>query len=304
MHHLETPTRDYPEPEVGGIDPWILRNEIIWMKPNCMPSSVKDRFTVDFEKLFFFVKSKKYYFETQYEPIVESSDAKYRARIRMNKQYNSKEPYKNNTPYATNKISKEVRLGASENANRAFGDNESLERMLDKGRNKRCVWRITTKPYKEAHFATYPEALCETPIKAGCPEFVCKKCGKAREKISSIDYGDKPKYSEWLKDNATEKYKGVQPMTSKGYGSEIFAYRKEVWGIDAHNGNIPKCEILTDCGCNAGWEGGIVLDPFFGAGTTGLVAKKLGRQFIGIELNPEYVKIAEARINSTPKPLL
>ena len=47
---------------------WILRNEIIWHKPNCMPQSVKDRFTVDFEKIFFFVKSKKYYFETQYEP--------------------------------------------------------------------------------------------------------------------------------------------------------------------------------------------------------------------------------------------
>ena len=50
---------------------WILRNSIVWWKPNCMPSSVKDRFTVDYEMLFFFTKSKKYYFETQYEPYTE-----------------------------------------------------------------------------------------------------------------------------------------------------------------------------------------------------------------------------------------
>lgn len=186
---------------------WILRNEIIWHKPNCMPSSVRDRFTVDFEKVFFFVKSKKYWFETQYEPMVASSDAKYRARIRANKQYDSKEPYKNNTPYATNKISKEIRLSAQENANRAFGDNESLERMMKLGRNKRAVWTITTKPFAEAHFATFPEALVGPMIKAGCP------------------------------------------------------------------------------------EKGIVLDIFMGAGTTGLVAKKLGRNYLGIELNPEYIKV-------------
>ena len=54
----------------------------------------------------------------------------------------------------------------------------------------------------------------------------------------------------------------------------------------------------TDCGCNAGWEGGTILDPFFGAGTTGIVAKKQGKNYIGVELNPEYCKIAEERINS------
>jgi len=60
----------------------------------------------------------------------------------------------------------------------------------------------------------------------------------------------------------------------------------------------------TDCGCNAGWKPGIVLDPFMGSGTTAVVAKKLGRDFIGIELNPDYIKIAEKRIDLTSKPLL
>ena len=54
---------------------WILRNTIIWHKRNCMPSSVKDRFTVDYEYLFFFVKNKKYWFETQYEPQLKTRQA-------------------------------------------------------------------------------------------------------------------------------------------------------------------------------------------------------------------------------------
>jgi len=165
---------------------WILRNEIIWHKPNCMPSSVKDRFTVDFEKLFFFVKSKKYWFETQYEELAYqdrrgNQRIAYKGKLEKNRDKFNIQP----VDY--------------------FG-------QPPQGRNKRTVWTITTKPYKEAHFATYPEQLCETPIKAGCP------------------------------------------------------------------------------------KGGIVLDPFFGAGTTGLVAQKLKRNYIGIELNPEYIKIAEQRL--------
>jgi DNA modification methylase len=80
------------------------------------------------------------------------------------------------------------------------------------GRNKRCVWKINTKPFKEAHFATYPEKLIEPMIKAGCP------------------------------------------------------------------------------------EKGIVLDPFFGSGTTAVVAEKFNREWIGIEINKEYIKIAKKRL--------
>jgi len=133
---------------------WICRNEIIWHKPNAMPESVRDRFTQDYEKLFLFVKSRKYYFVQQ---------------------------------------------------------KEMLNGVL---RNKRSVWSINTQPLKNTHFATFPEELIEIPIKAGCP------------------------------------------------------------------------------------ENGIVLDLFIGSGTTAVVAKRLNRNYIGIELNPEYIKIAENRINN------
>ena len=165
---------------------WILRNTIIWHKPNCMPSSAKDRFTVDFEYIFFFSKKKKYYFETQYEPLAPIS-MKDRRKDKGRFEYNGK------------------RKGVEGIQNVMCGIN-SL------GRNKRAVWRISPKPFKEAHFAVYPEELIVTPIKAGCP------------------------------------------------------------------------------------KGGIVLDPFFGAGTTGLVASKQSKNFIGIELNQDYIDIATKRI--------
>ena len=173
---------------------WILRNTIIWQKQNCMPSSVKDRFTVDYECIFFFVKNKKYWFEQQHEPYVLNTDMAYRRKLRCGRKYGVKRPYKDNQPLSHSKTPAVVN---------------------PQGRNKRCVWNINTKPFKGAHFAVFPEELIETPIKAGCP------------------------------------------------------------------------------------KGGVVMDIFSGAGTTGVVAKKLGREFIGIELNPEYMEMAEKRIANT-----
>lgn len=170
---------------------WILRNEIIWHKPNVQPSSAIDRFTVDFEKIYFFVKSRKYYFSRQFEPLENKERLKRRFINPGNKQ-----KYRHISFSSINQSNIEKRR----------------KRMLDRGaRNKRCVWKIGTSSFSGQHFATFPEKLIETPVKAGCP------------------------------------------------------------------------------------EGGIVLDPFIGSGTTAVVAKKLERKFIGIELNPEYVALARNR---------
>jgi len=228
---------------------WILRNEIIWHKPNCMPSSAKDRFTVDFEKIFFFVKNKKYWFNQQFEPYTEP----------MNRWGGEK-------------------LVASGESSWDNGTGQTTYRDRDmrpnpEGRNKRTVWSVNTKPYKGAHFATFPEDLVVPMIKAGCPEFVCKKCGKAREKVIEKD-GEFQR--RWSKNNV-----------------EGSPYIKQ-----SSMQNIYKVIGLTDCGCNAGFGGGVVLDPFFGSGTTGVVAIRNRRNYIGIELNPEYIKLANDRIQS------
>lgn len=188
---------------------WILRNTIIWEKPNAMPSSVKDRFSVNYEPLFFFSKSKKYYFEPQYEDYAPSSDVRYRQALRANKEYDTKALYRSNTPYANYKRGQgtvKARQNVDPTNILVVGGNNI-------GRNKRCVWKIPTQPYPEAHFAVFPKALVETPIKAGCP------------------------------------------------------------------------------------PNGIVLDPFAGSGTTLEVARTLGRQYIGIELSKEYIKLAEKRFS-------
>jgi len=166
---------------------WCLRNQIIWHKPNQMPSSAKDRFTVDFEKIFFFVKnSTGYYFEQQLEKSIwAETDA--RSKVKGGVLSKGKTASGN---YATNKV--------------AFRE--------DGMRNVRTVWTVNTEPSSDAHFATYPQRLVERMLKAGCP------------------------------------------------------------------------------------ENGIVLDPFFGSGTTGVYARKVNRNFVGIELNPEYVKISENRL--------
>jgi site-specific DNA-methyltransferase (adenine-specific) len=121
---------------------WILRNKIIWHKPNVMPQSMQDRFTVDWEYLFFFTKQKReYYFNTQYEP------------------YHS-------TPKQGIKFGGDKATGYGNHlySGKGWDVNETAE-----GRIMRSVWTVSTEPYGDEHFAAYPVDLCKTPIEAGCP---------------------------------------------------------------------------------------------------------------------------------------
>jgi DNA modification methylase len=120
---------------------WILRNQIIWEKPNVLPSSVTDRFTIDWEPVFFFTKSKKYYFKQLFEPL-KSGDWDAMPPIGgVKKSGGFNSTYSGNTPASNSK-----------------------------GRNKRCVWNITTKGFPGAHFATFNEDLIYPMIEAGCPK--------------------------------------------------------------------------------------------------------------------------------------
>ena len=232
---------------------WILRNTLIWHKRNCMPSSAKDRFTVDFEYLFFFSKKKKYYFETQFEPLKEST----KKRINYGWDGVVVENIGRNQPQKTEKMGKR------------WGNEET-------GRNKRTVWTINTKPFPEAHFAVFPPELVETPIKAGCPEFVCKKCEKPREKIINTTSLERYELSKKDVRYRPSRYEGK-------YGQGMRYAEREIKGY-------------TDCKCNVEFKAGTILDPFIGSGTVSLVAEKLKRNSIGIELNPKYIEIAKKRM--------
>ena len=240
-------------------DGWYLRQDIIWQKPNPMPESVTDRCTKSHEYIFLLSKSPKYYYDNESikEPtITQDISVRNRNITKLN-----------NTPGRTS-------MGGLTTNNYEI-------------KNKRSVWNVTLKGFKEAHFATYPEELIEPMIKAGCPEKVCSKCGKPLEiKIIKEPIPEDCKtYLEGEIGDMVQSGSMIGCVTNNKY-NEFIKTRK-----------IEKQEIK--CDCNEPFAKGIVLDPFMGAGTTAVVAKKLKRNWIGIELNPEYIKIAEKRIKNT-----
>lgn len=152
------------------------------------------------------------------------------------------------------------------------------------GRNKRSVWTIATRPFAEAHFATFPTDLVKPCLLAGSSKEACSKCGKAWARVTEkVPTGETQKTADgW--------------DTGKGAHGSILRS-----GREKGKTGIPVMATVTTgwepaCDCAAEVVPSIVLDPFAGAGTTLLVAEQLGRDSIGIELNPEYAAIARDRI--------
>jgi site-specific DNA-methyltransferase (adenine-specific) len=227
---------------------WIIRNVIIWHKPNCMPSSVRDRFTVNFEYLFFFVKNKRYYFEQQREPHKKESIERTKHDWNGHREYGS-----------------------------SFSGMDVKKMCHPDGRNKRCIWEITTRSFKGAHFAVFPPELIETPIKAGCPEFICSKCGKPKIKI--------------LKKIGEAKIPAIGGIKHRDNGNPTYSGREKKNIYD-------EGKYKASCDCNAEFSAGIVLDPFIGSGTTAVVCKRLGRNYLGFDLNKKYCEMARRRVNA------
>ena len=203
---------------------WIIRNVIIWWKPNAMPESADDRFTVDFEPVFLCAKSPNYYFKQQLQ---EYSEATLKRCKRFIENGEAFDPLRHKCDpdrpaQAPMRILERTMSGIAKNQGVPGRTTHSMH--LDRangydqdvfdpgGANMRCVWPLATARYRGAHFAVMPEKLVALCIAAGCP------------------------------------------------------------------------------------PGGRVLDPFLGSGTTGVVAERMGCDFYGIELNPEYAQHAKERI--------
>lgn len=202
-------------------DGWYLRQDIIWHKPNPMPESVHDRCTKAHEYLFLLSKSERYWWDA--EAMQENAKTAGSA-IKMADGWDTGEG--GHGAFHRQGREKGKKNGAVQSATRNRRsvwpiDEDEFEQFLQWKEEQEAlrsdIWSISTRPYKGAHFATFPPKLIEPCILAGCP------------------------------------------------------------------------------------VGGTVLDPFFGAGTTGMVAKQHGREFVGIELNPEYLKLAEERIRATSR---
>lgn len=184
-------------------DGWYLRQDIIWHKPNAMPESVRDRCTKAHEYIFLLSKSDRYLFDNEAikEPAICGAKGS--------------QFYTGKTAEHQLGRSQKVRPSKPKGSFNAKGEplpGQLPFRAIVEMRNKRSVWTVSTKPFKGAHFATFPSDLIEPCVLSG----------------------------------------------SKA--------------------------------------GDVVFDPFSGAGTTGMVALKYGRRYVGIELNSEYVALSEKRI--------
>jgi hypothetical protein len=163
-------------------------------------------------------------------------------------------------------------------------DKPSFQKLLNNNNCKCGLYHIKTE--KTSHFATFPEKLVEPMIKAGCPEFICTKCGKAREKVWEKEQTGRGPTNSQLEDGIHER------SSAKSLAQKRQAYR----AMGMENPPPPKFTGYTNCNCNAEFKPGVVLDPFAGSGTTLQVAARLNRNYLGIELKPEYIEMANKRI--------
>ncbi len=148
------------------------------------------------------------------------------------------------------------------------------------GRIKRDVWVLGTSKHKGKHYATFPPELVETPIRAGCPVKICRQCGLPVEYLIKIE----GRLGHSWHDHSCDATRGAG-QDNGTRGSNYKNYERFLVGS-------------TNCGCNAGYDPGIVMDPFNGAGTTMLVAILSGRDAVGIDISPEYVRAARERIKN------
>jgi DNA modification methylase len=198
-------------------DGWILRQDIVWAKPNPMPESVRDRCTKAHEYIFLLSKSERYYFDQG--AIAEPAQMWFGRSATFDRGGNAVAEHiipgqsaAQHRPRVNEGARKALRTDTESRHRSSIPGGQSLQSEPDGTRNRRSVWTVATKPYSGAHFATFPPELIEPCILAGAP------------------------------------------------------------------------------------AGGVVLDPFFGSGTTGEVSQRLGRQWIGCELNTDYKPLQDERL--------
>ena len=244
---------------------WYLRSDIIWSKPNPMPESVQDRPTKAHEYIFLLSKSQNYYYDA--DAIRESLAPTSIGRLQQNIEGQTGTTRANG--------------GMKSNGNlKAVGD-------IELGRNKRSVWEISTQPYPDAHFATYPEKLVEPCILAGTSEKgVCAECGKP-----------------WVRDT---EIVGIPERDTRDNRIGVIPGRDHASRMNSKA--MEKVEKQFKgwkpvCSCNADTVPATVLDPYVGSGTTLAVAQRLGRKGVGTDINDEYLELAQKRLAKISMPM-
>lgn len=251
-------------------DGWWLRDDIIWWKTNMMPESAEDRPPREHEYIFLLSKSMIYYYDK----------------------------WAIKTPWKSGGIERAVR-GWRPDKGKYYSDPNARKpgRKLAgnpwSGKAKRTIWAVANHGYKGAHFATFPPKLIEPMVLAGTSEQgACVECGAPQIRILE-------------REPCKFKIRVRDAIKCRGDKKSAFGRKMGASDFEKANYNLKEDATATkvvmkgwapSCKCGAGFEPCVILDPFMGSGTVAEVARKLGRDFIGIEINPEYVEMARRRV--------
>lgn len=216
-------------------DGWIIRNKIIWAKPNPMPTSIPDRLNTAHEVIYVMARQPQYFFDLDTIRVPHVSVRTTGSGSGRNHTPLHREPWRGPN---SDTVTGLAALKASGQVGHPLGKNPG------------DVWTITPGGYRSAHHAIYPLTLAERMIAAGCPEARCARCRLP-----------------WR--------------------------RKVIRGLGR---TATRAALTPTCTCTTGSEAGLVLDPFMGSGTTAVAAQNYGRDWLGIELNPDFVATARQRI--------
>ena len=243
-------------------DGWYVRSDIAWCKRAGMPESVEDRPTSAWEHVFMLTKNSRYYYD---------GHAVKQITVSLDPEHSSYRP-------------NSVAIGI--NGRKEFtAKNVSMRSYSAEGSNLRNFWLLSPEPFPQAHFAVYPTEIPRRAILASTSERgVCPKCAAPYERVVSK-----------VRENRSNAAKAGTAIEGNGGATS------EVRGDhDIRNGPCVETETIgwnSTCKCNAGEPiPATVLDCFLGAGTTALVADRLNRDSIGIELSPAYAEMARRRI--------
>lgn len=285
---------------------WYLRSDIIWAKPAPMPESVSDRPTKAHEYLFLLTKRPNYFFDQAawLEPASFNTNERV-ARAAMEHKSAPDEKKNGIRPRMPRDAAREAQgLKTAER----FGHGPGFRKLAEEGsgaknntsfdeamaimpnkRNRRTVWTVGSQPTPEAHFATFPEALVEPCLLAGCPSKCCPVCGQGWEPIEEKSGGSTGK-GHWT-DKSVADERGARQTREGKAASMDGTYRRELKGY------APGCTCkIQNSELSIQHCPGIAFDPFGGSGTVCAVANRMGRRGIMLELNEKYIEIARRRI--------
>lgn len=269
-------------------DGWIARNHIPWYKANSMPSSVKDRFTNKWESLFFFAKNQKYYFNLDAVREKTTTETKpFNVRVRDSKR---------------GLVQEKLTGGMSEKEDQTHNNKGEKYDIIPDSNVSRLHRERENSPHKQDNtkgadgkpiptYEGFNERWQTSKLKDHYDENgMCLGCGKhfTKHQVTNRAQGSENRDQRQKEDYVWCNAKGKNP-------GDVFFINPRPFP-EAHFATFPvdlPLKILK-CACP---KDGIVLDPFFGAGTVGVAAEQLGLQWCGIEMNEEYIKIAKKRLD-------